>query len=153
MGQQQLLLLVLSIIIAGLAIVMGMSAFSRNQVKSNADSLVNEALRIASDVQTWSVKPTMVGGRPDNETLADVTFDKIGYSNSGGTYTTPDGDFLLETTLGADCDTPVVPSGNTPVIYVNASNADTGNSICIAIAGDEAEDIGTDAKYGSGITS
>ena len=51
MGQQQLLLLVLGIVIVGLAVVVGIQAFSENQKKSNADALVNDAIRIASYAQ------------------------------------------------------------------------------------------------------
>lgn len=152
MGQQQLLLLVLGIIVVGLAVVVGIYGFSINQTKANADAMVNEALRIASDVQSWSIKPGMFGGRPDTETMADVTFDKIGYVNSSGTYYGLDGDFSLETSLGTGCASPNVPSGNTPIIYINATNTNTGNNICVAIAGPEADDIGTDATYGNGVT-
>ena len=151
MGQQQLLLLVLGAITVGLAVIVGIYAFSRNQTSANADAMVNEALRIASDIQVWSLKPGMVGGRQDDETLVHVTFDKIGFPNSGGIYRGIDGDFSLSTTLGAGCDAPVVPSQSTPLIYINATNADTGNNICVAIAGAEADDIGTSTKYGGGI--
>ena len=151
MGQQQLLLLVLGAIVVGLAVIVGIYAFSRNQAKANADAMVNEALRIASDVQAWAIKPGMAGGRKDNETLAQVTFDKIGYPNSGGVYPSLEGDYRLETTLGTGCDTPYVPSQSTPLIYINGSNANTDNTICIAIAGMEADDIGTSVTYGSGI--
>ncbi len=151
MGQQQLLLLVLCVITVGLAVIVGIYAFSRNQTKANADAMVNEALRIAADVQAWTIKPSTVGGRLDNETLAHVTFDKIGYPNSGGGYQGIDGDFTLSTTLGAGCDTPHVPSQSTPLIYVNVTNSDTGNNICVAIAGSEGNDIGTDATYGNGV--
>ena len=39
MGQQQLLLLVLGIVIVGLAVVVGIQAFSENQRKANADAM------------------------------------------------------------------------------------------------------------------
>ncbi len=148
MGQQQLL-----IIIVGLALLFGITLFGINNIKANADAIVNEALRIASDVQVWAVKPGMVGGRTSGATIANVTFTDIGYTNSGGTYLSVNGDFTLSTSLGSSCDAPVIPSGKSALIYINATNANTGNNICVAIAGTEAADIGTDAKYGSGITS
>ncbi len=153
MGQQQLLLLVLGIIIVGLATVYGITMFDLNNTKSNADVMINEALRMATDIQAWAVKPNMIGGRASGETIANVTFTDIGYPNSSGTYNSPNGDFVLSTSLGSECDTPVIPSGKPVLIYINATNDDTGNSICVAIAGTEVADIGTDAKYGSGITS
>lgn len=57
MGQQQLLLLVLGIVIVGLAVVVGIQAFSENQKQANADQMVNDAIRIASDAQAWKLKP------------------------------------------------------------------------------------------------
>ena len=153
MGQQQLLLLVLGIVIVGLAVVIGINMFSINQSKANADAMINEALRMASDIQAWALKPGMFGGRLETETLAQVTMDDLGLPHSGGVYHGIDGDFSLSTTLGAGCDPPFVPSQNTPLIYVNATNAETGNSICVAIAGTSPADIGTSATYGSGITS
>ncbi len=152
MGQQQLLFLVLGIIIVGLAFVFAITLFDINNTKSNADAMVNEAFRMVTDIQAWAVKPSMVGGRTSGETIADVTFTDIGYPNSGGSYHSPNGDFTLSTSLGSSCDTPVIPSGKTALIYINATNADTGNNICVAIAGTVAADVGTDAKYGSGIT-
>ena len=86
MGQQQLLLLILGVIVVGLAVIVGIYAFSRNQIKANADAMVVDALRIASDIQTWSIKPGMAGGRLDNETIDDhmlgVGHGFIGTENS-----------------------------------------------------------------------
>ena len=63
MGQQQLLLLVLGIVIVGLAVVVGIQAFSENQKKANADALLLTAMRIATDAQAWLQKPEALGGR------------------------------------------------------------------------------------------
>lgn len=151
MGQQQLLLLVLGIIIVGLAFAFGITFFSINNTKANADAIVNEALRMASDIQVWAVKPGMVGGRASGDTIADVMFTDIGYASSGGSYYSPNGEYTLSTSLGTLCDAPIIPSGKSALIYINATNDALGNNICVAIAGTEASDIGTDAKYGSGI--
>ena len=89
MGQQQLLLLVLGIVIVGLAVVVGIQAFGENQKKANADAITNDVIRIASDAQAWSLKPTAFGG--GNGTFTNVTFERLGYAMSGagiaGVYT------------------------------------------------------------------
>jgi hypothetical protein len=77
MGQQQLLLLVLGIVIVGLAVVVGIQAFGENQRKSNQDALVNDGVRIASDAQAWALKPTAFGG--GNGSLAGADFGDLGY--------------------------------------------------------------------------
>ncbi|MDX1546508.1 MAG: hypothetical protein R3247_05955 [Rhodothermales bacterium] len=153
MGQQQLLLLVLGIVIVGLAVVVGINAFSENRTKSNADALVTDALRVASDVQAWALKPGQFGGMLDAETLADVTLDKIGYPNSGGIYDNVNGDFSFTAPSGITCTAVAaadVPSGTAPVVTIYASNDDTGNCITVGIAGTSADDIGTKVAYGTG---
>jgi hypothetical protein len=51
MGQQQLLLLVLSTIIAGLAVLASLQAFDQKQTRANQDALIQDALRIFSDAK------------------------------------------------------------------------------------------------------
>src|SRR5690606_2317238 len=101
MGQQQLLLLVLGIVIVGLAVVVGIQAFSENQKKANADALVNDAIRIASDAQAWMLKPTAFGG--GNNSCATtcawggVAFAQLGYpTNEDGDYENINGIFELD---------------------------------------------------------
>jgi hypothetical protein len=79
MGQQQLLLLVLGIVIVGLAVVVGIQAFSENQKKANADALVNDAIRIVSDAQAWKLKPSAFGGGASAANWTGLTFAQIGY--------------------------------------------------------------------------
>ena len=149
MGQQQLLLLVLGIVIVGLAVVVGINAFGENDKKANADAMVTDALRIASDAQAWDLKPGQFGGSLDTETLATLQtngFDRIGYPNSGGTYANVNGDFTFETS-NACATTPTVPSGRSPLIYVHGRNADRDNDVCVAIAGTRATDLGTVIDY------
>src|SRR5690554_5459445 len=61
MGQQQLLLLVLGIVIVGLAVVVGIQAFGENQKKANSDAPANAGVRSA---------PTPQPGRSSRPPLA-----------------------------------------------------------------------------------
>ena len=56
MGRQ-----LLGVVIVGLAVVVGIQAFGENQKKANADALVNDGVRIASDAQAWALKPAAFG--------------------------------------------------------------------------------------------
>ena len=148
MGQQQLLLLVLGIVIVGLAVVVGIQAFSENRTKSNADALTTDALRIASDVQAWALKPAQFGGKPSGEGLGDVTFARIGYpSRDGTTYRNVNGIFSFADGSGsnADCTLPGTPGD----VQVFAWNVDTSNCVVIGIAGTKATDIDTQITYGN----
>ncbi|OZC03669.1 hypothetical protein [Rubricoccus marinus] len=84
MGQQQLLLLVLGIVIVGLAVVVGLQAFERNQEQAAGDAMVNDALRMISDSQVWALKPKLHGGGQGAYT--GLTLDAIGYSTGGNAY-------------------------------------------------------------------
>ena len=144
MGQQQLLLLVLGIVIVGLAVVVGINAFSENRIKSNTDALVTDALRITSDLQAWALKPAQFGGMAEATIAAaqaagSITFDALGYPNSSGTYTNVNGDFTLSGSSAC--------TGPTGDVFVNATNADIGNNVCIGVSGTTAADINTVVEY------
>ncbi|WP_263791880.1 hypothetical protein [Salinibacter sp.] len=80
MGQQQLLLLVLSTVIVGLATVAGIQAFSENQAQASQDALVQRGTSIASDIQGLAGKPTQMGGiDPTDISDASTIIDRLGY--------------------------------------------------------------------------
>ena len=101
MGQQQLLLLVLGIVIVGLAVVVGIQAFTENQAKANADALVNDGVRIASDVQAWKLKPAAFGGGSSATGYTGLDFEGIGYPvNADGDYENLNGTWAVTTADG-----------------------------------------------------
>ena len=93
MGQQQLLLLVLGIVIVGLAVVVGIQAFGENQKKANSDALVNDAVRIASDAQAWNLKPAAFGGGAG--AFTGISFEQLGYETSNNIYSNLNGKFQM----------------------------------------------------------
>jgi len=62
MGQQQLLLLVLSTVIVGLATVAGIQAFSEGQTQATQDALTQRAVEIGTDLIGAHNKPSQMGG-------------------------------------------------------------------------------------------
>jgi type II secretory pathway pseudopilin PulG len=97
MGQQQLILLVLATVIVGIAIVVGIAAFTENAAKANADAMMQDAVRIANDAQAAVRKPAPFGGVAS---LNDVTFASLGYPVTGGKYVNLNGEFELTCTDG-----------------------------------------------------
>lgn len=70
MGQQQLLLLVMGIIIAGLAVVSGIVAFQEKMRQSEMDHIVDRNLKIASSAAFWKTKrDPFAGGNASYEGL------------------------------------------------------------------------------------
>jgi hypothetical protein len=66
MGQQQLLLLVLTTIIVGMATLAGIQAFSESQRQSAIDHMTQRALDIAADIQEYAQRPEFM--RRENTT-------------------------------------------------------------------------------------
>jgi len=98
MGQQQLLLLVLGIVIVGIAVVAGIQAFSEGKAKAQQDAAVTDAMRIISDTQAWALKPQAFGGGDGaTDGFTSVHLKALGYpvSTSGSAYLTTNGCFTL----------------------------------------------------------
>lgn len=62
MGQQQLLLIVLGVIIVGIAVVVGINLFNANAESSAKDTVVSGATNIGALAQQYFKKPTSMGG-------------------------------------------------------------------------------------------
>ena len=79
MGQQQLLLLVVGIVIVGLAVVVGIQAFAENNRKSRLDYATNVGVRVAAEAIVWKARPSALGGGEGTSRLSQVDFVKLGY--------------------------------------------------------------------------
>ncbi len=62
MGQQQLLLIVLGVILVGVAVVLGIQYFSVGAEEGAKDELVAHSLTIGANAQEWYKKPVEMGG-------------------------------------------------------------------------------------------
>ena len=62
MGQQQLLLIVLGVIVVGIAVVVGINLFNANAETSTQDSVVSQGTNIGALAQQYYKKPTTMGG-------------------------------------------------------------------------------------------
>ncbi len=154
MGQQQLLLLVLGIVIVGLAVVVGIQAFSENQKKANADALVMTAMRIASDAQAWIRKPPQFGGAPldgsgnritDYSGLTagtDISLSGLGYPvNGSGQYVDVNGVYDIS-----------ISGVNLVITSTSATTSGSGdnNLVCVYVGGVLVDDITTDINPSGG---
>ncbi len=62
MGQQQLLLIVLGVIIVGIAVVVGISVFTASSSSANRDAVISDMTNLASLAQQYYRKPGALGG-------------------------------------------------------------------------------------------
>ncbi|HYQ86915.1 MAG TPA: hypothetical protein VES59_06705 [Bacteroidota bacterium] len=66
MGQQQLLLVILGLLVVAIAIAVGITFFGANSSESNKDGITAELTGIAADAYQYKIRPTSLGGgRPD----------------------------------------------------------------------------------------
>ena len=80
MGQQQLLLLVLGVVIVGLAVVVGIESFQENQRKFRQDQTTQLMMDIASKAQLWKITPPPLGGGGvgDEDDFSGFKLESIG---------------------------------------------------------------------------
>lgn len=76
MGQQQLLLLVIGVVLVGLAVVSGITAFHEASRKDEADSLVSHTLDIATTAYYWKSKNDPFAG-------GDESYTRLGTDGMG----------------------------------------------------------------------
>ena len=139
MGQQQLLLLVLSTVIVGLATVAGIQAFSENQAQAAQDAIVQRGLDIATDIQAATSKPTQLGGIDTTSAEASDVANAIGLS---GTTVDAEG-------AGANAECAVTVDSQTPTVTCESDEANQG--VIITVHPDQVQtDIGDHSIGGGG---
>ncbi len=85
MGQQQLLLIVLGVIIVGIAIVVGINLFNASSVDANRNAVIADLNNLGAMAQQYYKKPASMGG--GSNTFTGWTIPTGLSSNSNGSYT------------------------------------------------------------------
>ena len=92
MGQQQLLLIVVGLLLVGLAIVVGINVFRGNAIEAKRNNVTNDLLHLASEAQKYYKTPQARGG-------GSRSF--VGWKIPSRLRTNADGDFFTAT-ISAD---------------------------------------------------
>lgn len=79
MGQQQLLLIILGVIIVGIAVAIGITLFGDNSVSADKDAMTTDMLHLASKARHYYGRPTSMGG--GGHSFTNLTMDKMVTSN------------------------------------------------------------------------
>jgi len=85
MGQQQLLLIILGVIIVGIAIAVGISQFSAHSTQANKDGVTSSLVNIAANAYQFKIRPTTMGGGGNSYTGYSIPSKMAADAN--GTYT------------------------------------------------------------------
>ena len=89
MGQQQLLLIILGVVVVGIAIAVGITMFSDSAASSNRDEVVADLQNLSARAQQYYRKPTTNGGGGysfNGLTTSAITLLTNTPSNANGTY-------------------------------------------------------------------
>ena len=114
MGQQQLLLIVLGVIIVGIAVVVGINVFTASSASANSDAVVSDCTNLASMAQQYYRKPEALGG--GGNSFADWTIP-------AGLDETPNGSYTVD---GAQ-----VATGTDQIVIVGEGNTEDGDgNVC-----------------------
>ena len=124
MGQQQLLLIILGVIIVGIAIAVGLSLFSAQSVQSNRDAIINDLNNLAAQAYQFRIRPSSMGGGQGDYTT--FTIPTKMQTNENGTYT-------------------AAPTTNT-IVFTAVSAQNASNSIKVTI--DSNGQLGSWSYYG-----
>lgn len=91
MGQQQLLLLTLGIIVVGTATVAGIQVFDEAMQRARTDAEMLKMLEMASRAQAWKATPRLLGGGMNGRSSDFSSFKVgiLGLAPSGGPSSAP----------------------------------------------------------------
>ena len=90
MGQQQLLLIVLGVIVVGIAVVVGINLFNANAESSTKDAITADCTNLGAMAQQYYKKPVSMGGGGNSFTNWKIPTGLD--STANGTYTFTTGD-------------------------------------------------------------
>lgn len=124
MGQQQLLLIVLGVIIVGIAIAVGVNQFKSSAVDSNRQAVISDLLNLGAKAQRYYRTPTSLGG--GGQDFNGFSLNTLDQSNSNGTYR------LLTSVTGITADAAAATgatsiSSSATTIYIVGWGTETGN--------------------------
>lgn len=87
MGQTQILMIILAVIIIGIAVTVGITQFGESSLSANRDALASDCQRTVALAQQWYKKPTSLGGGGNAFTGLQLAALGVGATNQNGTYT------------------------------------------------------------------
>jgi len=149
-GQQQLLLLVLTTIIVGLATVAGFNAYQESRKQSATDHITQKAIEIAMDVQVYARRP---GTHRSENTTGDsdlvVDFGELSHYETDGSA--HDGDHVDPYATYSLNGHSTLPEGYNPDACPENSSVNTVEaysrahdvSVCVSITGTTVDDLTT----------
>jgi hypothetical protein len=124
MGQQQLLLVTLGIIIVGIAIFIGFTMFASGKSDANRQAMISDLLNLAKDAQAFYKLPAQLGGGSNN--FQGFHLSPLDTGNANGSFSLAIGAAPTGTSYIAGNTTPI--SSNQSSIYIIGCGKDEGHN-------------------------
>ena len=118
MGQQQLLLIILGVIIVGIAIAVGVAQFGAHSTQANKDGVTSSVVNISANAYQFKIRPTSMGGGGGVYT---------GYTVPSKMAADDNGTYALGTVAAQSCQIKGTSTINTAWVATCTSN-DTGKT-------------------------
>ena len=126
MGQQQLLLIVLGVIVVGIAVVVGINLFNANATASNRDAVVSDLNNLGAMAQQYYKKPASMGGGANTFTSWSIPTGLDTTANGTYSIKTPGAQSIVIEGVGTE-------KGNNKTSGVKATATVTPTAISVAI--------------------
>jgi hypothetical protein len=97
MGQQQLLLIILGVIIVGIAVAVGITMFQDSALDQNKSMVISDLQNLGAKAQQYYVRPVSMGG--GGNSFTSLTTD-ISLLASSAVTTNPNGVYTIKTNGG-----------------------------------------------------
>ncbi|MBN2008338.1 hypothetical protein JW960_03210 [candidate division KSB1 bacterium] len=122
MGQQQLLLIVLGVIIVGVAVAVGVTQFKSSAVDSNRQAVIGDLINLAAKAQRYYRTPTSLAGGGQNFQNFYLSATDTGNANGSYSITT-----TAPTALTKVAGSMTAVSSSASTIYIVGCGNELGN--------------------------
>jgi uncharacterized protein (UPF0333 family) len=123
MGQQQLLLIVLGVIIVGIAVVVGINVFTSSSASSSRDLVISQLTNLGAKAQQYYRKPQALGGGEND--FKGFGVDLASAKNAAGEFVATSTEPTDATAITGDS-TSVAASAQT--VYIVGMGKETGTN-------------------------
>ena len=122
MGQQQLLLIILGVIIVGIAIAVGITMFTSSATEANRQAVISDLVNYGAKAQRYYRTPESLAGGGQDFNGFYLTSDESSNANGAFNSTTTQPSGVTAVTAEADS-----ISTDATSIYIEASGTENGN--------------------------
>lgn len=125
MGQQQLLLIILGVIIVGIAVAVGITMFTGGARDANRDAVSNDLVNLAAKAHQFYRRPVAMGG--GGNTFEGFDISDADSVNANGSYVVLASDPGVTPNVPIPYPTESLPEAGAQELWIFGQGVETGN--------------------------